>query len=344
MKAIKSFIKKCLPEPLQNFFEGLSIRYNFTTNIFLHISFEVTSKCNARCIMCARQDVNHIDARDMNFRILSRVVDEIALLKKKKTSFNLTGLAEPLLYEKLFDSIRYIKKKLPKANVGTITNGICLNYETSKKLIESGLDSIQISLNAPSRESYNWLCGVDKYNLVVKNIKEFISIRKELNKNKPTIQINLKNTDKTRDELESARTYWKLRLSQNDSIIIQDILTFREHMPANKIDRHHQTQSRYPCAQLWSIAKIDIDGNIYPCCGKVLHPKHRTKSELFLGNIMNTALRDVYGEGRIKEIRKSHLQDNYNKLNTCQQCDAYKSTDNVWVRNKYFDFVRRQWF
>jgi len=336
-------IRKILPVRLKKLLIPLYRRHTILQKIPSSIGFEVTTKCNSLCIMCARREMDYIENRDMDFSILSKVVDEMLALGKRNLNFYLTGLSEPLLYGKLPDAVSYVKGKLPYSRVNTITNGIALNDDLSKQLIQNGLDHIMVSLNAGSRETYKWLCGVDRYAQVVDNILKFLAIRDSLNQSSPTVEINLKITDATRNEIAPAIEFWKNRLLPTDSITTLEILRFRDKLAVKELDSQHRESDRYPCFQLWSSIKLDIDGNIYPCCGKVLHPDYRAKSELCLGNIYETSLHEVYAGEKIKHIRNLHLKDKIAELPTCLKCDAYKKDDNVWLENKYFGFIGRRW-
>ncbi len=309
------------------------------------IGFEMTTKCNAECIMCARRDVDHIESKDMEYEILERVIKELVAKGKQKAFLNLTGLCEPLLYPKIVNAISYIKKEMPLAKTKIITNGIALNKNMSKNLIKNGLDIISISLNAGSRESYFWLTGVDKYTEVVKNINNLIELRKQLDSLTPAIHIDIKITDRTRNELERVLKHWKSKLRLSDYVGTHTILNnYRESIDIMAIDSNYlPIKDRWPCLMLWGGIKIHIDGNIYPCDGKVMHPNLRNKSELLLGNIFEQTIQESYSWHAMSKLRKLHLSGEYEKLATCNTCEAYRWYPNVWVKNPFSKCIRRTW-
>ena len=308
------------------------------------IGFEMTTKCNLKCRMCARQDMEYIEPKDLDFYIIEKVVDEVSSLGKKKILFNLAGLSEPLLYPRLPEAVKYIKERMPQATVKTITNGILLRGELAVQLIQNGLDFITISLNAGSRESYKWLSGADMYDVVVENTLDFLRLRRELGTNKPVINIDLKLTDQTRDEIDSAKSFWRKQLLPMDVITVRNIYTFRELADIKELDSScHKKTERYPCLMLWNTIKLDIDGNVYPCDGKVMHYSYRTKSELWLGNIYSNSLVELYLSNKMRNIRNAHLRGDYSSLPTCDSCDAYRDCHNFWIRNWCFPFIKRKW-
>jgi radical SAM protein with 4Fe4S-binding SPASM domain len=293
--------------------------------------------------MCARQDMEHIEPKDLDFSIIEKVVDEVSSFTKKKVLFNLAGLSEPLLYPRLPGAINYVKQKLPHATIKTITNGILLQGQLAAQLVQNGLDFMTISLNTGSAQSYKWLTNTDKYDLIVDNIINFINLRKEMSTNKPVINIDLKITDRTRNEIESAKTFWSNLILPTDTVTARKIFEFRDFIDVKELDTYRKKIERYPCLMLWSNIKLDIDGNVYPCDGKVMHYGYRSNSELCLGSIYKSSLIELYFNNSVRDIRNKHLKNDYTSLPTCTRCDAYEDCGNFWMRNKYFPFTKRKW-
>lgn len=340
---MKNLAKRIVPECAKESVRFLSQRTAMFSKFPASFGFEVTTKCNLKCRMCARQDMEFIEPKDLDFYIIEKVVNEVSSLGKKKALFNLAGLSEPLLYTKLPEAVKYIKEKMPQATIKTITNGTLLGGELAVQLVQNGLDLITISLNAGSRESYKWLSGSDRYNMVVGNIINFLKIRREIGTNKPSINIDLKITDRTRDEIISAKSFWIKQILPKDTVTTRNIYGFRELIDVKELDSYQKKTERYPCLMLWVTTKIDIDGNVYPCDGKVMHYSYRSKSELCLGNIYDSSLIELYLSKKIRDVRNSHLKDDYTLLPTCAGCNAYRECENLWMRNRLVPFVKRKW-
>jgi radical SAM protein with 4Fe4S-binding SPASM domain len=340
---MKASLERIFPEYVRRSLRFLRQRKHMLASFPSSFGFEVTTKCNLKCKMCARQDMGFIEPKDLDFFVIEKVVNEVASLPKRKALLNLAGLSEPLLYPNLVKAVKYIKQKVPHATVKTITNGIVLRGDLAVQLINDGLDFITISLNTGSAESYRWLTETDKYDQVVDNILNFIRLRRELHTSSPAINIDLKITDRTRDEIESTKTFWLEKLLPTDTVTTRRLFEFRDLIDVKDLDQLKNTTERYPCLMLWSTIKLDIDGNVYPCDGKVMHYGYRSKSELCLGNIYESSLIELYVNKSLRDIRNKHLKDDYTSLPTCTRCDAYEDCGNFWMRNKYFPFTWRKW-
>ena len=347
LSEFSSTLKKVIPEPIKEVYRIIRRRWQMLhfESLPSTIGFEMTTECNAKCIMCARRDTGHIIPRHMDFKILEKVLDEVSNYGREKTLFNLTGLCEPLLYPRIIESVVYIKRRLPLSDVKIITNGIALTKEISFELIQGGLDIISISVNAGSRESYRWLTDVDKYEQVVANIMTLLDLRKEMKKSLPAINLNFKITDRTREEIKDAMKFWTKFMLPTDYLNASVILSnYRESIDIREIDSHYTPPTeRWPCLLLWGGIKLDIDGNIYPCDGKIMNYNYRSKSELLLGNIFKNSIQEVYTEDKLNTLRKLHLYACYEKLPTCHGCESWRWYKNVWLKNCFPIFTKRKW-
>ena len=156
--------KKLLLENLKN--DYLSYRKNWTlqpknavkglTNISdlkkekinpLCFDLEVASICDLACGFCYRQYVSTPD-KIMKKELAFELIDQAAELNIPSMKFNWRG--EPLLNPQLPEIIDYAKKKGVLETIIN-TNATKLNTETSKKIINSGLDILIYSFDGGSK-------------------------------------------------------------------------------------------------------------------------------------------------------------------------------------------------
>ncbi|WP_338600253.1 GTP 3',8-cyclase MoaA [Sulfolobus tengchongensis] len=128
----------------------------------------LTHVCNFQCFFC------HMEGEEGMENGLNK--DEILLVAKvaKKFGINsvkLTG-GEPTLRRDLAEIIQGLKQ-LGYKDVSMTTNGFLLK-DLAPKLKLAGLDRINISLHAVSRETFKKITGVDAFDKVIEGIKEAI--------------------------------------------------------------------------------------------------------------------------------------------------------------------------
>jgi wyosine [tRNA(Phe)-imidazoG37] synthetase (radical SAM superfamily) len=140
---------------------------------------EVSNACNHECIFCAHQKmqrkVGKID-QGLAFDILQQAYD----LGTREVGFYATG--EPFIVPELPEYIKKAKE-IGYTYVYLTSNGALATPEKIRAVIDSGLDSIKFSINAPERELYKFIHGRDDFDTVMEHLKYLNDYRKENGKN-----------------------------------------------------------------------------------------------------------------------------------------------------------------
>jgi len=134
------------------------------------ISVELTNHCNLRCAFCGNRNMTRPRGY-MSWELLEKVVAECR--QKKYTIMTLHGAGEPLLYPRLEEAVRLVKDNTGFANFST--NGVLMNAEKVRKLLNAGLDSIHISLDSLNPKIYAETRGAELAK-VVENIRNLIHL------------------------------------------------------------------------------------------------------------------------------------------------------------------------
>jgi len=291
--------------------------------------------------MCVRRDGHHIPDSHLDFSLLEKSIAEIKNWPHKSYLINLTGLSEPTLYPRLVESVVYVKTHLPYCRVRVITNGISLTPEISRGLILAGLDELIISLNGVNNEDYRNLCGIDAYETVSHHINKILELRGLLKGTSLRLNLNLKKHEGNCLLIQERISYWRSLLGEQDVVSVLNVLPMRGSGPVLACADH---PVRYPCAHLWGEIKLDIDGNIYPCDGKVMDYNCREKSELILGNIRSMAILAAYRSDQIRRLRMIHLAGEFKKIPTCLACASWSIFPNYWLQNRMIPLLKGKWY
>ncbi|HOV21574.1 MAG TPA: radical SAM protein [bacterium] len=294
------------------------------------MNIEITTRCNLKCWMCPRPKHKNVKSGDIDFYLFKKTVDEMTHLLTKKTTFTPVGLGEPLFYNKLLEAIEYLKIKCPNVPIHIDTNATLLDEEKSEMLCRllCKNDRILFSLNAGSRNTYEWMMGVDKFDLVVSNIKNFLEIREKIGKG-PRVIIQIMDTKKTASEIEGFKNFWKYFIGPSDSIYVRPLLNWGGKIETKDICTQVK-RKRYPCLSPWIAVVIDINGNVYPCCEAL---STRENGNLLLGNIQRNSLLEIYSQDKIRQIRENML-NNQNSISECSNCDFWSFYSNIWFNMK----------
>jgi MoaA/NifB/PqqE/SkfB family radical SAM enzyme len=117
-------------------------------------SILVTYRCNANCKMC---DLPLRGCKDLELPTneLKKLIDSFKELGVSSIGFS--G-GEPFLRKDIFKLIQHAKAKGLSTQIAT--NGFLLNTENITSIFESGLDSINISLDSSLPETHKEIRGV----------------------------------------------------------------------------------------------------------------------------------------------------------------------------------------
>lgn len=143
---------------------------------------ESTSRCNLKCVMCPRKSFKH-NQGDINLEVFKK----ISRYFSRGIEVDLAGWGEPLLHPELCELIRIAKEK--GGIVGFTTNATLLDAEKSINLINSGLDCINFSIDGATPETYENIRHGAKFKDVIINIKNFITLKTELNSTTPRTSV-----------------------------------------------------------------------------------------------------------------------------------------------------------
>ena len=119
-----------------------------------YLRISIIDRCNLRCRYCTPHEISYIPNDDL----LSN--DEILRIAKLATELDITNFkitgGEPLIRQNCVDLIGRLKS-LPKVNQVTMTtNGVLLEHYLDK-LVDAGLDAVNISIDTLLDDKYKYL-------------------------------------------------------------------------------------------------------------------------------------------------------------------------------------------
>jgi MoaA/NifB/PqqE/SkfB family radical SAM enzyme len=155
---------------------------------------DTTYVCNLTCRMCHQNSPDyHIPEQP---HIPVEYVKSILDFAKDTESIYLLGYGEPFMHPNMYEIIKMLKTNCPKSKVETTTNGVLFNERNIKKLIDSKIDMISVSMDGPDLER-----GHQKSEVTYKNLRKICEVKKKLNINYPQITIGFILGDDNKDEL-----------------------------------------------------------------------------------------------------------------------------------------------
>jgi radical SAM protein with 4Fe4S-binding SPASM domain len=137
-----------------------------------------SSACNFKCKFCMNDRVR--DKQVMDFALYRSIIDSLDEFKSPIKTVRLYGFGEPLINPKFPEMVAYAKRSPKVLSVDTTTNASLLNTELNERIIESGIDRINISIEGVNSQQYLDFAGKEiNFIQLVNNIERLFSIRGE---------------------------------------------------------------------------------------------------------------------------------------------------------------------
>ena len=130
--------------------DATGLHVSRTSENLARVYVEVTNLCNLDCVTCMRNVWDETPGR-MSEAVFQRILEGVRAASPTPTVF-FGGYGEPLIHTRICDWVAQAHQA--GAVVELITNGILLTRETSRKLIDAGLDRLWVSLDGATPESY----------------------------------------------------------------------------------------------------------------------------------------------------------------------------------------------
>jgi radical SAM protein with 4Fe4S-binding SPASM domain len=154
-----------------------------------YVQIEPVGQCNLRCTMCPiqfREDgPPHGPFAAMEFEKFTAIVDQFPAL----TELHLQGLGEPMMHPRFFDMVAYAARK--GVRVTTNSNGSLLNERRAERCVTSGLDTLHISIDGTTAETYEAIRVGARFDRLLNNLGTFVETRARLGSERPYLWLVL---------------------------------------------------------------------------------------------------------------------------------------------------------
>jgi MoaA/NifB/PqqE/SkfB family radical SAM enzyme len=294
-----------------------------------------TDFCNIKCEFCPYHGPagKHAAVKSvMTLEYYKRIIDQLAEFPTKPCRLTFSGYGDPTCHKDLPEMIRYAKEKNVAEQIMLATNGILLNPEYNKRLIDSGLDYIRISVPAIDAETGYKITGhrlnVDSY---INNIRNLFENKSDMIVLCKTTNVALGGEGGTDPDLVLTEKFYSMFDSVCDYMFVENIAPWagtdeetvqKQGLSAipDKDTNGRPRKMRRFCEFLFYMLTIDSVGNIRPCC-------------LLEAPLMGTfggeqSILDIWNSKHLFNLRLAHLDG---KVAVCENCgvNSFIDTQNI---------------
>jgi MoaA/NifB/PqqE/SkfB family radical SAM enzyme len=301
---------------------------------------ETTNRCDSKCQTCVRTFQTLEPPADLTLARVQAIVEPFPALDRVV----LHGIGEPLLNREIFAIVAWLKTRV--ATVLFNSDAISLTPARARRLIESGLDELRVSMDAATPGTYRRIRGVDQFDRVVENVRALLALERQLGRRTPRVSLWFTATRVNVEELPGfvrlaanlgvPEVYVQRLVFNGLGLAVEDNalhgrLRDREQALLDEAERlagaHRLTlrasglttplaslagdaPSPRPwagCQRPWSLSYVTANGNVLPCC---ISPwVARDYGELVLGNAVAQPFGEVWNGERYQRFRARFESD-----------------------------------
>jgi radical SAM protein with 4Fe4S-binding SPASM domain len=280
------------------------------------VYIEPTSFCNIKCKFCPNPKIDNNKKSFMSDEIFAKIISDIKGLAAEPKVVKFCGVGESLMHPKLPEMIKSVRENNTTANIIMYTNGTLLNPELNRKIVDAGLNQINISVNALNDEDYFDITRV-KIDFVkyVANIRDLYENRKQL---KIYVKINHLAVPTKEQEQLFFETFGDI--SDHISIegishIFPEFYSFGEKHDEVRYGGN-EAKKQQICAICFKTLNVNSDGTVSPCSVDWGH-------KVIVGDIKNETLNAIWNGEKLRELRKRFCLGTIGKDEACFDCEDY---------------------
>jgi len=282
-----------------------------------HVEIEPTNICNLHCPLCST-GINAItrEKRKLTLESFKKIIDEV---KDTTILLALQNWGEPTLVKDLPKMIRYAAD----AGIWThIATNFSVNHsdEWLEEFVKSGLGRLKIDLDGTTQEVYEKYRIGGNLELLLKNLRRVIQIKKENGLKYPIVQARMIVTKKNEHQIEDFK---KLSAELGvDEIELGNVqlnpnTAGEEWLPQdpNYVYETYRGKSRlYQCHWPWSGIVINSDGGVSPCA--IIDDPNSD-----FGNVFEKSVREIWNNEYYVSARSTWTKDaKIDRATICNVC------------------------
>lgn len=289
---------------------------------------EPSSACNLKCSMCFR----NLWYDEKNLNMSPDICDAVirAAKKFKGDTAVFGGMGEPLLNPHIFRMINAYANHGVHCEI--ITNATLLDRENAKKLSESGISRVWISMDAFSLEEYEKIRLGSRFELIMKNIESFNEIRRGTDIKLAITFVVMKENEESLNHInEFADKIGAEMINISHAIPCEAInesdCLYDRDFPVGRMKRFGEGFEEHKpevCPFVSSDAMfIRCDGDAAPCmqllhnCHTYLYELKRKIYRVSYGNILNNEIDEIYNLEEYRQFRSRVSEFHFSNCTGC---------------------------
>jgi hypothetical protein len=240
----------------------------------------------------------------------------------------LGGYSEPTMDQWIVDRVEMAKTY--GMNVQMVTNATRLDRDLSIRILESGLDSMQISIDGATKETYESIRKGGKYHEVVDNVVEFIRLRDSKPSFKTRIELVMTVSELNSREVKSFREQWTNHVRCGYDTILSFVADSRASVNGTSETSLAFGNKSMPCIDPFETLFVMSDGRVPMCCKDY-------DGTVVVGDLRVQTVSELRHSLDYLKLLEIHLNGDAHSIPMCVRCGRIfiRSTSLKWLAKSF---------
>lgn len=282
---------------------------------------DVTEKCNLACNHCPHSDFkksSYYSGAMLEPILNEKLVDEVRNYGKDITKYvRYCAEGEPLIHKHIYEMLRYAV-----LNSGVIvtmtTNGTLMNERNIKRLLDTGIHVIDISIDAFKEETYAKIRVNGDLKITRYNVLKLIEMSQK-SQSHPKVVVSYVEQDLNRLETDDFESFWKLNGAEYVVVRRLHSASGAVKTMAEKLRKENLKEVRRPCLYPWERIVLNPRGYLAFC------PADWTHGSTIV-DYRGTSIHATWHGEFYEKLRTAHLTNDFTEYKFCRQCPDWRST------------------
>jgi MoaA/NifB/PqqE/SkfB family radical SAM enzyme len=269
------------------------------------VDIEVTSSCDADCIMCPRRRMSR-NPGPMALPLFRKIVDEAVELGVRDLVLN--GYGEISTLRNYRDYLAYIRTKSRSIRILVNTNGMRMTEALASAYVEYEVDLVNIAIDGATAATYERIRKDLKLDTVEANVRQLIAIRNQAGANRPFIMVQMLLLPENEHEGEMFLEKWTGVADQAGLSGVVSRVGSVKTIPIS-----NRKSKAKPCFLLWRQFPILSDGTVALCCDD-------WNGQGSVGNVTTQSIKELWGNQQRQTLRQLHVDGRAKDIDVCAAC------------------------
>jgi MoaA/NifB/PqqE/SkfB family radical SAM enzyme len=293
----------------------------------IQASVVVSNTCNLRCVMCPyhSREIRPTHRTDffrrrrlMDWEVMERIAAECGAMR---VPVKIGNIEEPLLHPRIVGFVGQCRRSgVPSVHI--TTNGTLLTPQMSQNLLEAGLTSIYVSLDAARPGTYRRIRHGD-LDRVERNVRAFLEVRRSGHFACRVMVSLVRNEGVSQTEEDEFLARW---FDETDGVILYHLARYEDgnsrFATVHEVARSKMRQfGRWPCLNPWQEIYLLPDGRVYYCCETV--SKLAFASLESMGLYPQQSLGEIWRGETFRALRRDLIRNELGRWSACRDCGIW---------------------